>query len=116
MRRFKGTALLALFAVGFAFNIDVKHAVVHRHTADTYFGYSIDIYQDSTQSLLVHFYLWLNRLSLLFTDCSLAHRKRRPHSRTLPKVVLYSGVRLTDRSAQKSFSTAMVRCCPTRIR
>uniref|UniRef100_A0A914VMX4 Integrin alpha-2 domain-containing protein n=1 Tax=Plectus sambesii TaxID=2011161 RepID=A0A914VMX4_9BILA len=47
MRRHLVTALLAaLFAVAAAFNIDVKRAVVHRHTADTYFGYSIDIYQD----------------------------------------------------------------------
>lgn len=43
--------LTVLLTVVSAFNIDVKGAVVHRHNADTYFGYSIDIYQDSVQSL-----------------------------------------------------------------
>jgi hypothetical protein len=75
MRRFQGTALLALFAVGFAFNIDVKRAVVHRHTADTYFGYSLDIYQDATQSLLVDF-----ACGLIVSPCCLQTARWRAQS------------------------------------
>lgn len=59
MRRHHVAALLAtLLAIATAFNIDVKRPVIHRNTADTYFGYSIDIYQDATQSLFVRVFRW----------------------------------------------------------